>query len=392
MQSMPYSLSAFAAALLAVAMPLSITTPLAAQSPKDVIVLRDGTRQRNVEVLEMKLATVSFKKGAATESLPGAAIAQVLFDAAPDSYKLARGAYDKGDFAKAAELFMEASKAEARKPLQIDAHFHAGRSLAAASAKDPSRRESALTTLEGYLTENADGFHVPEARILVGRTLKLLGRTAEAETKLKEADEAASREGWSAIWQAMAKFELAELQSEAGRAAEARTAFQSVASLADGAAAQSPTDRAMLSDLRIRATVAQGETFIREKKYDDALRYYRGLAGGSGAAGEMNPLKAAALAGEGQAVFLSLKDPKAATSVPQIRQAQEMLARAGLLDATSSGTTAKSLYYQGLILLALGNERERDSKQRANMLFDSVVRYYPETRWAPLARAELDKR
>ena len=140
-------------------------------------------------------------------------------------------------------------------------------------------------------------------------------------------------------------------------------------------------DGKKLLALQTEARVMQGETFIDQKFYDDALAYFRTLAASGGAG-----LKAAAKTGQGQILYLQGKDKK---DVRILRQAQLALAEAAIESDTNPPTSAKALFYMGKVLLALGDKEDK-GLARAKSYFQSVRISYPKTHWATLAKKELD--
>ena len=58
---------------------------------------------------------------------------------------------------------------------------------------------------------------------------------------------------------------------------------------------------------------------------------------------------------------------------------------------TNSTTTAKSLYYMGLVLNALGDAKEAKAAARAKTYFASVKNHFASTTWAAKARRELNR-
>ena len=138
-----------------------------------------------------------------------------------------------------------------------------------------------------------------------------------------------------------------------------------------------------LEAMKLEATVAEGETYLADKNYAQAVSFYRALAQ-QPPRGRDTAAYAAAKAGEGQALYL---DAAASNKPAQLRQAQLALAEAVVLDTAGGETTAKATYFHALCLLALGSEREtEDFRSRAMAMLDTVVNQYPSSRWASEAR------
>ncbi|MEZ5962671.1 MAG: hypothetical protein R3F56_02380 [Planctomycetota bacterium] len=369
---------------------LLCAAPLAAQKViKDTLVKRSGERLRAVEVLDLGSETISYRKAGSESTMPAIQLSHVEWTEPPDAYDLARAALDKGESEAAANYFQEASgkAGEAgRKALELECKFLAARALALGMGREAARGTAAQTALQAYLDAAPSGFRVPEARLLKARALRVAGDAAGAEAALKAFEEDALKQSWGLIWDARAKLERAQLLLEMNKAAEARSAFQGVKSAVDAALGSATGNDALeLDSLKMLAVVSEGETYLQEKKLDDAKRYFASLASTSTA----NPVKAAALAGEAHATVLATAGK---ADVRALRDAQQKLAQAIVLDSANADTTAKALYLQGQILTTLGPDHEADSyKQRAHDYFETVVKYYGSSPWANEARAALQK-
>lgn len=373
---------------LSASVSLSTTGSLPAQKTvKDTLVKRSGERLRAVEILELGSESISYRRSGSDSTMPAIQLAHVEWNEPPDAYELGRAALDKGDSVAAANFFEEAASkaAEAgRKALELDCKFLAGRALALGMGNDKSRASAAQAALQAYLDAAANGFRVPEARLLKARAQRVAGDAAGAEAGLKEFEELALKQGWRLSWDARAKLERAQLLLEQNKAAEARTAFQGVRSAVDAALGTATgNDAVELESLKMLAVVSEGETFLREKKLDDAKRYFSQLATSS----NTNPVKAAALAGEAHALVLGTAGK---VDVKALREAQQKLAQAIVLDSANGDTSAKAMYLQGQILTTLGPDNEADNyKQRARDYFETVIKYYSSSPWAAEARAAL---
>lgn len=368
---------------------LCAAAPIGAQRAiKDTLVKRSGERLRGVEILSLGSENVTYRRAGSESSMPAIQLAHVEWTEPPDAFDLGRGALDKGDSQAAANFFQEAATkaAEAgRKALEFDCKFMAGQALALGMGTDATRAGAAKTALEAYLEAAPSGFRVPDARLLLARAQRVTGDVAGAEAALKEFEDLALKQGWGLAWDARAKLERARLLLEQNKPADARSAFQGVRSAAD-AALNSATgnDAVDLNNLKMLAVVSEGETFLRENKLDEAKRYFAQLAATSTAPA----VRAAALAGEAHALVLG----GGTDNVKSLREAQQKLAQAIVLDSANGDTTAKALCLQGQILIALGPDNEADSfKQRARDYFETVIKHYGGSPWANEARVSLQK-
>ncbi len=363
---------------------------LPAQKIKDTILKKDGARLRGVEIVDMTTTSVVFKRGAEQAELPAVQLASIQWSEPPEEFAQATVAENRGDFEAAANLYAEASKKSDRKVFQLEAKFLANRALVhAAVGRDAARAQTAADSLASFVGEVGKGLRAPEAKLLQGKALRMAGKGAEAEKILKEIEDTAVKENWGFVWDARAKYEKALAQLAQNKPADARSAYQSVASAVDAALAATPGGKdSEMEELRMLSLVGQGETYIAEKNPDQASSYFDGLAQRS--QGKSPALYAAALAGKGEALYLKAgasKDPAL------LRRAQIELAQASIHDTGTGATTAKALYYTGKLILDLGASRESEQfKARARSYFESVLRNYGQTPFAALAKAELEKK
>jgi hypothetical protein len=361
-----------------------VATTATAQTFNDVVVKKDGARVRGLEVVEFALSGIKAKKGSDTIEIPAHQVRAVEWSETPDAFVSARAAFDRGDFANAAQLFGEAIGQTDRALIKADARFFQIRAATAAIRADKGAAATAAGHANAWLAENATHWRVPEAMLLAGRALRLAGTTAEAATMLRNLDERATREALGPIWGARAKLELALTLLAEGKGGDARAAFQAASAAADSALTTPSPDDAELRTLKTTAKVGEGETFIAERDYAKAQNFFSALASGN-----QPGLVGAGFAGEGEAIYLAAA---AANSVQDLRRAQLSLAQASVFDDQSGEASAKANFYLGKCLLALGQEREGDTfKARANAYFQIVTTSYGSSRWAALAKTELGR-
>lgn len=354
-----------------------------AQGGADTIVKRDGTSLRGVEITALLRAGVKYQRGGNEAELPAHQVAEVEWGNVPESFANAETAMARGDHATALQLFGDAAGAAERPVLKAEARFLQGRAAVAAAVTDKAVAATGAGHLRAWLTEFPDHWRVPEGMLLLGRALRLGGLYDDAATTLRELDERATREAWGPIWSARAKYERSLALMGHGKLLDARSEFQSAASAAQSAMGTAGGDKAELVDLKVAAAVGQGETLIHEKELQRAADYFRNMAGQSDPAS-----MAAGKAGEGEALFLAAVEGK---DLDQVRRAQIALAEASVLDVTGGETSAKANYYIAKCLLALGDRAGSSYQARAQGYFRIVTRSYPRSRWAALARQELER-
>lgn len=363
---------------LAVAALAAVSASIGAQ---DTISTTTGRRIRGVEITALNSSAVQFNQDGTTGEVPASQVLEIRWGDAPESYQLGRGSTNGGNFDAASDQFAQAAQDTSRAVLKTECEFLAAEALSRAAGSDQGKAQRAADMLGDWLGANPDNFRAPDALMARGRALLGAGSPAQAETTFKTLADDSLAKNWAPIWNARAKVEQARALMAAENFAGARTAFRGAASAAKavtGAEYKSEVD-----SLTAAASVGVGETMIREGNFKDALDYFRELGGRDADLA----VKAAAKAGEGQALFLQAQ---AKGGSEGLRGAQLALATASVLDPLGGETSAKALYYSGMVLIALGPDRETSTfKQRAFAYFETVVKFYGSTSWATLAAEEL---
>lgn len=350
---------------------------------QDVVLLKDGKRLRGVEVVEMTVDTVKYKRGDQELDLPANTLVGVRWSDPPEAFALALSAVRRGDFATAAEQYGNAARDAKREPLKLEARYLAAEAMLRVAGSDALKARQAVDALQSFLNDLPTHYRVPDAMLELGKAQRLSGDAAAASQTLRRLADDSLAKNWSPVWDARAKLELARALMVQGDFGNARATFRSAVSAADLAAGG--RHDAELTNLKAKAQVGEGTTFVRENKFDDALRFFANLA----KAAETEETRAAARAGEGEALFLRAE---AAGNTTGLRAAQVALADANLLDVAAADTTAKALYYTGRVILALGPDREGSGfKERAMDYFTTVATSYSDTEWAARAREELKR-
>lgn len=372
-------------ALPAAAAILLAATSLQAQKINDTILRTNGQRERGVEVLEMTASSVRFSRGGSESTLPATEVIGIDWFSPPESFQLAESASKRGDYTNAANLYAEAANGSARDVFKAEAQFLAGQALVRAATTTPTMAAEAVKRLEAWRAAHADGYRLPDVLLELGRAQRLAGAADASAQTLTDLENTVLEKSLTQIWVARAKLEKARGLTAQQRVAEARTAYRSVANTVRNMDTSGSGPMATeAQEIATAATVGEGETFITEGEFQRALDYFNQLTRDSAQPGAV---QAAAWAGVGQALFLKAE---AAGNTEGLRQAQVALARANLRDALSGQTTAKSYFYMGKILLALGEAREgSDYRARAFGYFETIGESYQDTPWALRAQAEL---
>lgn len=362
---------------------LLFTALLSAQDAADTIVKQDGASVRGVSVTTLTLASVKFLRNKEEVDLPPHQLADIQWGGAPDAFVSGQAAMARNDFETARVQFGEAVNKTDRALLKAEARLLQGKAAVLAGSADPAAAANAAGALRAWIGEFPDHWRLPEAMYLLGRGLRLGQAHADAETALKELDDRAGRDGWGAIWNARAKYELALCLLEQNKAMDARNAFQSAGSAADTAMAASGGKTEELTSIKVNSKVGEGESLVHEKSYDRAADYFRTLAGSDDLS-----LAAAGKAGQGEAMFFLAA---ASNDALALRNAEVALAEACVLDTGAGDTAAKASYYLGRVVATLGERAGADWGTRSKAYYQTVVKGYPGCRWVGPAKAELAK-
>jgi TolA-binding protein len=344
---------------------------------QDMLVTTGGRRIRGIEITEMSASTIKYARGGETLDFPAISVAEVVWSDPPQAFLLGRSAARTGKFQDAANAFKEAADATKREVLKAEALYLEADALLRAAGSDQQKASFAADKLTVWINTYPTGYRLPDASLALGRATLAAGKPEQAELTFKKLASDALANNWGAVWSARAKFEEARALLAKGDLGNARSSFRQAQQSAQQAGGDAPSPE--LLTLMAEASVGVGETMVREGQFDEALRYFRDLNNRAPNAA----VRAAAKAGEGEALYLRAKDSGDADA---LRAAQVALAEANLLDPTAGEVTAKALYYSGMVLLALGPDHESSTfRQRALDYFASVTRDYSSTSWASRA-------
>lgn len=350
---------------------------------KDTFTIKSGKRVRGVEITAMTASAIRYTRDGNEDELPSALLKSVEWHQPPEQFALAHAAMRKSEFDNASNLFEEAAEKTQRPVLKAEAAFFAAQAIARGATEDPARASAAVTKLQEFLSEHADNFRAAEAQLELGRAQMLAGDAVGAEETLSQLSSRVASQGLDQLWDIRAKYEIAEAQLAQGKYAAARTSFRRAKTAADTTVAAATEPVPEIERYVARSIVGEGETFIAEGKFDDAIRYFDRFQNDKDLS-----IAAAAKAGKGESLFLKAQ---AENSTDDLRAAQIILAEAALDDVHGGATTAKALYYQARVILALGADREStDYMQRAAGLFSTVVKHYGSTVWAKRAKEQTN--
>ncbi len=362
---------------------LLIGALLPAQDGTDTVVKQDGASIRGVSVTTLTLTSVKFLRNKEEVELPPHQVTDIQWGGVPDAFASGLAAMARNDYETARVQLGEAINKTDRPLLKAEARLLQGKAAVQAGSADPAAAANAAGALRAWIGEFPDHWRLPEAMWLLGRGLRLGQAPADAETALKELDERAGRDGWGAVWNARAKYELPLCLLAQNKALDARGAFQSAGSAADTAMAAVGGKSEELATLKVNSKVGEGESLVHEKAYDRAAEFFRTLSQSDDLS-----LAAAGKAGQGEAMFLLAA---ASNDALALRNAEVALAEACVLDTGTGDTAAKAGYYLGRVVTTLGDRAGADWGARSKAYYQTVVKGYPGSRWVGPAKAELAK-
>ena len=122
------------------------------------------------------------------------------WDSPPDAFKKAGIATAIKRYEDAAQLYLTAAKEAKREVIQLEARFLAGRAYLKAAGTNKTKAEAAGQAVEDYVNAAPDGFHVPEARLILGKVKIITGDAAAAEQLMVAVETDANKGGWPDFW------------------------------------------------------------------------------------------------------------------------------------------------------------------------------------------------
>jgi TolA-binding protein len=262
----------------------------------DQVLWRNARGQLNTlngTVKENTLTQVVIASGSSERKISTLDVERVEFGDVPPSFADGLAYLEHADFENAAAKFsLAASDAAARAVVRARARLEAARAWLRRGAVDPLAFESARKECELFLSEHADNRELPEARLLLGRALRLSGdapRAAETYAALyREASGAQPTPGYPPAISFQAGLFAAEAYLAGNDAAHARETYLGLdAALTTALAALDEKDprRATLLAIQSEARLGEGFCLLASGSVSQAKTFFQGqLSGASGSA------------------------------------------------------------------------------------------------------------
>ncbi len=245
--------AAFGAAFLA----------MTAEANADTIRLLAGSEIKDVDIVEAKWDSISYKyKNAATGSpqvIEGTKVDSI--DRPPARITAVKGFLESGDFVQA-DKSLASALASGPDWEQAEASYLKGKVYLEWSGQDPSKLPVAIATLEEYLKKykSAKEFNVPPAVFVLGNAYLADKKFKEATDQFKALAEFGEKGVWgwrSKIGQAYA---ILREKGEQG-ALDVRKLFGDIIN-----------DKSAPATLRAEAAVGRAETYIVQKQFDETIK------------------------------------------------------------------------------------------------------------------------
>jgi TolA-binding protein len=359
---------------------LLLCSVAAAQARPDHVLWRNARGQVNTvvgKVTENSLTEVVVDTGSSQRKLDGTAVELVEFGDVPQAVTDARAYFERGDFENAAAKYaLAAGDGSARAVVRAHARLSAAESWLKHGRGNESALESARKDCELFLSEHPTNRAAPQARLLLGRILRLSGdgpKAAETYAALfREA--AAATPGYPPLVCFRAGLGAGEAYLLVKDAAKARETYLALESAIGTALANLPDGdplRVEFAAVQSEARLGEGFCLMAAGSLAQAKTFFQGQASGA----ESNPVKRfGAQLGLGEVLLAE----------GNARAAQVEFAQVSAIDHTSKDRSARALV--GLAESALKLQAKADAKA----WLDAVRTQYGDTP-AALKAHELAK-
>ena len=352
---------------------LTVLTPL---GHADTIHKTDGTAIEDCTITKETLVEVSYKAGGRgkEKTVPSDQVLKVEFEKLPAEIDRAVEAMKEGLLLAAVddlELYLdgiEGGKKERREwapPLATHMLVDVNRTM--------GELDNVLKFSDQLLQKFPESRYVPETYLVRASTFFDKGDADKAKSVISNFAKVISDKGLSQRLEA----DLGEVIYDAGVRGQARR--DKLASVSSAAGSAYPT-------VRNRADVAEAESLIEDKKYDDAEKILSRVVKEPNADAAT---RAAAFAGLGSCLFQKASGMAAGSDEQQKTLKESLLAflRVVINYKDQSRYVPLSLFYAGRCFDLMGGQEDN-----ARTLYLRVVRNYPGSNWANEAKSFIKRR
>lgn len=361
-------------ALWAAAATLALAVPSFAQRVT-IEYYRDGEpRTVAAPLLSETMSGVTFQQGNTQRTIEPDDLIGITYGRGPAAFEAGMSALADGDATNAVTQFGLA--AELDDPAWV-APLSLLRQAEASLLRGSAGRSVAEGALSDFRSRFPDHRLTPDALLLQSRAA-FAGDDVSAALPHLDAIIALVDEGKAtADWQARALIEKGDslLASDVRAAREAYDAATRAVDGAQRVATDRPHLAPAIASLGLRARAGSGSCLLAQGDLNGARSFYRDLLRDGE---DDSAVQAAALNGLAECDF---------RDEGKLKDAQLGFAKVALTAVATPEEHARSLYYLGRTLQALGEAGDEPGwRQRATAYYDEVQERYPNSRWARMAR------
>lgn len=333
---------------------------------KDTIVLTDGTERKVDKVTEENYASVKFTNAGRSDQVKSADVKEVIYADAPQSFRNGTGLMNSKKYEEAIESFEKAAKARVDgdwiKPYTL---FYQAECQRLLGAFEPSRYETAADLYDTLLREVPLTRFLARALYYKGVCLRSAGKYAEADKTFQQLITEVNTKTLGERWARMADIAQARVKEAQGLYDEAYYKYNSIYELTKN------SDPTVANVAQLR----KGHCLLKQKKFDDAKKYFQDLekkAEGEGALAR--DIRAGAAIGLGHC-FMNDKE---------IEEARHHFLQAMVVQF-SDELNPEAMYHAALCYEQL-KDKEGGAELRAKIIFSDLIRRYPSSEWSQKAK------
>jgi tetratricopeptide (TPR) repeat protein len=231
----------------------------------DQIIKADGTVLKDVEIVRENYEKIVYRhKGSRVEDSP-ALIREIVHGDAPPIYSQAEGARLAGRYEAAIEAFKKAGELKKPKWLGPYVSFSLAETYRVAGDADRALLDKAAEAYQKFIKKNSKHLLIPRAIYGLADTFRRKDQYSDAKSQFDKLVEGKFGDRWQ-LWGKYGKG-LTNLTSGANS-----QAIEEFTTLVDRAGTKKE-----FRNLVILANLGKGRAFIQEKRFDDAVRFFKRL-------------------------------------------------------------------------------------------------------------------
>lgn len=350
----------------------AVALGLAAEAVRADTIVWVGNRKPRpaVKVLKENTKEVVFlpnSPGAKEQSVKAAEVRTVIYEDAPEAFRVADQERGQKRWAAAAKGYEKALRAAGvRDWIKVYANFYLGECYRRLGAASAANYDTALQHYQAVLAQQRDCRMLAEVLYGLAQALRSKKDYATAEAKLAELSKAVSDHGLDSSWDFLAQLEAARLLEAQDRFGEAGAKYRALKTRAGAPAA--------IANL---AAMREGLCLVYGNKFDEARTHFNGLIKSSG--NEEWDVRAGAHLGLGRCFYGEEKFAEARHEFLKVNAVY------GNTEAHAEAT-----YWAAKSNLRLA-DKEKGVKEMAKLQFSQVLLLHADSPFADKAEEELIK-